>query len=257
MQESEATLGEIGIKINGDKIHLETEPPYLADNRTMIPIRSVTTLLGATQVVWQEENQLILIDYEQHQFILKIGSITYWLDGEPHTMDVPPVIRNGHTMVPLRVIAETMSCQVAWEARTRTVLITKENLEIEDQYKVVYTYTEEDLLWLARISYIEGFDIGYEAKLAVANVVLNRVKSPIFPDTIYEVIFETAYTVQFPPAHRKDFKDLVPSEESWLAARDALEGNNNIEGCLYFNNRPFKNKAEDLFKIIEGEYFYK
>jgi spore germination cell wall hydrolase CwlJ-like protein len=88
-------------------------------------------------------------------------------------------------------------------------------------------------------------------------VVLNRKKSPYFPDTIHDVIFEvdTGY-VQFPPAHRSGFRETEPDNKSIIAAKMALEGINNIGDCLYFNNRPFKGKDKDLYKIIEGEYFY-
>jgi len=57
-----------------------------------------------------------------------------------------------------------------------------------------------------------------EGKLAVANVVLNRVKSPSFPNTVYDVIFQKG---QFPPAYKSGFKELVPRtsvllRQKWL-----------------------------------------
>jgi len=60
-----------------------------------------------------------------------------------------------------------------------------------------------------------------EGKLAVANVVLNRVKSPSFPNTVYDVIFQKG---QFPPAYKSGFKELVPPDECIIAAKMALEG---------------------------------
>lgn len=255
-QSNIASSRGLNITINGDKMIFE-EKPYIENGRTMMPVRAVTTMLGATKVEWNGENQLVIINYDEKQLIMKIGKTTYWIDGEEFTMDVPPVIKESRTMVPLRLIAESMSCAVGWESETQTVEIVKEGLVVEDIYKDIVTYTKEDLEWLARITYVEGLDIGYEAKLAIANVVLNRVKSSIFPNSVYDVIFETDYAVQFPPAHKTGFRELSPSAESWIAAEDALDGINNIEDCLYFNNSPFRSKADDLHRIIEGEYFYK
>jgi spore germination cell wall hydrolase CwlJ-like protein len=113
-----------------------------------------------------------------------------------------------------------------------------------------------DIVWLARICYVEGLDIGYGAKLAISNVVLNRVKDPRFPNTVYGVIFDDDYAIQFPPAHRSSFPTIEPSFESYIAAKNAFDGVNNISDCLYFNNSPFVSRANDLYIIIEGEYFY-
>ena len=74
-----------------------------------------------------------------------------------------------------------------------------------------------------------------KGKIAVGNVVLNRVESEDYPNTIYSVIFDDTHGVQFQPtANGSIFKNAVP--EAYLAAKLCLEGYNVIEDCKYFLN---------------------
>ncbi|MCL1877784.1 MAG: copper amine oxidase N-terminal domain-containing protein, partial [Defluviitaleaceae bacterium] len=54
-----------------------------------------------------------------------IGSTTYTVSGIPGTLDAPPFIENGRTMVPVRVVGEYMGAIVNWDSATRTVTIVK------------------------------------------------------------------------------------------------------------------------------------
>ncbi|MGX8699316.1 MAG: cell wall hydrolase, partial [bacterium] len=69
--------------------------------------------------------------------------------------------------------------------------------------------------------------------IAVGNVVLNRVKSEDFPDTVKEVILDRHYGIQFSPAYTKEIKK-APSESAVLAAKLCLEGANTAGESLYF-----------------------
>jgi len=246
---------QIRVTMNGISLMFDSEP-FIHEERTMIPVRTVAEVLGADEIFWDEEQQRVIIVYEGVSYRLDIGSKTFLMGGIPREMDVAPLIADDRTMLPLRYMAEAFGFDVAWDEATQTVELTKLGVVVPEAYVLVSDYTEEDLLWLARIVNVEGLDIGYEAKLAIANVVLNRVKGDEYPDTVYDVIMDATYAVQFPPAHRSSFQSLEPDEQSWLVAEDALKGSNNIGECLYFNNRPFEWKADDLYKVIEGEYFY-
>ena len=244
------------VHLNGVELAFDS-PPYIVDGRTMVPVRAITEALGA-QVDWDGETEIITISiFETTTLYLKIGISAYVINGNSYVMDAAPEIREGRTMVPLRFVAEGLGCDVIWHEATSSVELTKEGFVVSEAFAVNKDYTDEDLLWLARIVNVEGLDIGYEAKLAIANVVINRAKGDEYPDTVYKVIMDNDYAIQFPPAHRSSFQSLEPDEQSWLVAEDALKGNNNIDDCLYFNNRPFKSKADDLYKVIEGEYFYR
>lgn len=72
-------------------------------------------------------------------------------------------------------------------------------------------------------------------KIAVANVVLNRVKSPLFANNIYDVIFDRNYGVQFTPILNGTIYN-TPLGDSVVAAKRALRGENYASESLYFLN---------------------
>lgn len=246
----------IDVRVNDVLIAFDSAP-VIYDGRAMVPVRAIAESLGATTIGWNEEYAMVTIEIEEKTLRMVIGSTTYRVGTESHEMDVAPIISEGRTMIPVRFVAEAFGCDVGWNDVLQTVEIYKEGVEVPEANAVSVDYTSEDVLWLARIINVEGLDIGYEAKLGIANVVLNRVKGDLYPNTVYDVIMDDAYAIQFPPAHRESFLTLEPDAQSWLVAKDALNGANNVEDCLYFNNAPFKWKADELFVVIEGEYFYK
>lgn len=93
-------------------------------------------------------------------------------------------------------------------------------------------YNEDDLYWLSHVIYAESGCESLEGQIAVGNVVLNRVKSPIFKnqDDIYSVIFAEG---QFEVVDNGTIY-LEPTEKSILAAKIALEGYEILPGALFF-----------------------
>ncbi|NLY71042.1 MAG: peptidoglycan-binding protein [Clostridiales bacterium] len=95
-------------------------------------------------------------------------------------------------------------------------------------------HTEEDLDLLARLITAEAQLEPYEAKVAVGAVVMNRVKSKEFPNTIKEVIYQNidGYP-QFTPVVN-GWINKPSSAESKKAAKEALNGRDPTNGALYY-----------------------
>ena len=93
-------------------------------------------------------------------------------------------------------------------------------------------YNESETYLLARLVHGEARGEPYVGKVAVAAVVLNRIKSPLFPNTIAGVIYQTG---AFDAVADGQF-NLTPDEDSLRAARDALNGWDPSGGCLYYYN---------------------
>ena len=93
-------------------------------------------------------------------------------------------------------------------------------------------YTNSDLYLLARCIYGEARGESYTGQVAVGAVVLNRVKSPQFPNTISGVIYQKgAFT-----AVDDGQINLTPNQTAINAAQDALNGWDPTYGCLYYYN---------------------
>jgi len=91
-------------------------------------------------------------------------------------------------------------------------------------------YTAEEFDLLARLITAEADDQDYIVKVAVGAVVLNRVRSPLFPNNITSVIYEPW---QFEPVVN-GWINRPASPEAVSAARDALNGWDPTNGALYF-----------------------
>ena len=85
---------------------------------------------------------------------------------------------------------------------------------------------------LAKCIHAEARGESYIGQVAVGAVILNRVASPDFPDTIYGVIYQPwAFTA----VHDGQI-NLEPEASSYQAATDALNGWDPTYGCLYYYN---------------------
>lgn len=84
-------------------------------------------------------------------------------------------------------------------------------------------YDAELLYWLPQIINAEAKFEPLAGQIGVGNVVMNRLRSPDFPDTIFEVIYDTEHTVQFEPISTGGiFQE--PTEQATIAAYLCLEG---------------------------------
>lgn len=113
--------------------------------------------------------------------------------------------------------------------------------------------TTDEAYLLACICRAEGID--YEGMLAVANCVLNRVKSSRFPNTISEVIYQKN---QFATGKRfQGFLANGPGNTAIRAANDALAGKNNLGDYLFFRTvASAKYDQYSSYVNISGNCFY-
>ena len=115
--------------------------------------------------------------------------------------------------------------------------------------------SSSDLNLLARVVHGEARGEPYKGKVAVAAVVLNRVESSSFPNTIAGVVYQSgAFS-----AVSDGQINLTPDSESIRAAQDALNGWDPTGGCLYYYN---PNTATDSWirtrtvKTVIGRHYF-
>lgn len=111
---------------------------------------------------------------------------------------------------------------------------------------------------MERIVEAEAGDQDLEGRILVANVILNRVHSKHFPDTIKGVVFANrAGRYQFSPVSNGRYYRVTVSDKTKRAVKQALAGKDISKGALYFMCRSAsdpKNVAwfdRDLTKVAQ------
>jgi len=140
------------------------------------------------------------------------------------------ILLNNSVAAPVRLLAQVFNLDVGYDGATRTVLLNHREgdayLTPGDSY-----YDADTLYWLSRIIHAESGNQILDGKIAVGNVVMNRVESPKFPNNIYDVLYQKN---QFGPASSGSLK-RTPNEESVIAAKLVLDGAEVVPTALFFN----------------------
>lgn len=159
--------------------------------------------------------------------------------------------KDSTVMLPLEVILKALDATFVWNA-DGSLDITTGNGGILNGSRF---YKDEDIYWLSRIIYAESGNQPLKGKLAVGNVVLNRVNSSRFPNTIKGVIFQKN---QFSPVSNGTIY-RSPSTESVIAAKLCLDGAVALNNVLYFNVnglRSWASRNRTYVATIASHTFY-
>ena len=92
--------------------------------------------------------------------------------------------------------------------------------------------SDADFNALCKIVEAEDGHDSIEGRIGIANVILNRVRNPRFPNSIMGVITAPG---QFGPVHSGSFAAAVPSASTINAVKQAVAGTNTVGNALYFH----------------------
>ena len=248
---------QIGIYVNEKEIFTDVLP-YIQNGTTFVPVRPICTALGEGDIIWNDREKSVIVK-GNNEIQFTVGEKYAIVNGKKHILSAPSTIVDGRTMIPVRLFAESLGAQVQWDSILHSVDISV----TDEKLPVVSTVTgrrKDELLWLARIVEAESAGEPASGQLAVANVVLNRVASKEYPNTIYGVIFDRNYGVQFQPVANGTIYN-TPSKKAVLASKKALAGENNIGKCLYFLNESIATnhwivENRDYYTTIDNHSFY-
>ncbi|MDD4663705.1 MAG: stalk domain-containing protein [Caldisericia bacterium] len=116
-------IGDKKAMINGFEVPLDV-PPSIIKGRTFVPIRFISEAFGA-EVEWDAETRTVRIFLEKTntRVTLQINNTIARINERIVTLDAPPTIIQGRTLVPIRFIAEAFGAQVDWDGVLRKVTI--------------------------------------------------------------------------------------------------------------------------------------
>lgn len=194
---------------------------YLEQGTTYVPMRDLLEAMGGWEVYWDSAAKTAVAESDGFRLVADPKANTLTVNGESYPAEV--TVMAGRTYIPLRLAAETLGGSAAWDPWLKGAAVTSPEAERD----------AVDYYWLSRIIYAESGAEPLEGQIAVGNVVVNRVESGEFPDSIPAVVFDCETAIQFEPvANGTIYQE--PSEQSMEAARLVLAGENTVGNALYF-----------------------
>ena len=205
---------------------------YLENGVTAVPLRTLLDAVGGWTVAWDRENGLAVAYQPGRTVSMRPGERVLWVNDRRHTVPAAVYVENGRTYVPVRALCQAMGWTAEWDGALGGAAVTT-GIQVNGAAAEGPAWTEEDLYWLSRVISAESRGESFQGQLAVGSVVMNRVASPEFPNTIREVVFDRKDGVQFEPVSNGTVYK-APTAQAMEAARRVLAGENVIGDALYF-----------------------
>lgn len=248
-----ATSSWVSIYIDGEKYDGITQ---IRDNTTFVGIRAFAGEMDKNaKVTYSSSTGTLTVKTDELTLICKNGASYIEANGRYIYTDTPLYMSGGRMYAPVIALAKAFGAKINWLDSIRGFKITRGSGGIESR-----SFREDEVFWLARIIHAESGGEPLKGKIAVGNVILNRVRSKEYPNTIYGVIFDKRYGVQFSPVSNGTIYN-TPSAESVIAAKICLEGYSVSTEILYFVNpkvapNSWASKNRPYFDTIGNHAFY-
>ncbi|MCW2278476.1 copper amine oxidase N-terminal domain-containing protein [Heliophilum fasciatum] len=213
------------VTVDGQALAFDV-PPIIENGRTLVPVRAISTALGAN-VNWDVATQTVIIQKADNNIRLPLGGQAT-KNGNPMDLDVPAKIIQDRTMVPLRFVSEALGCHVVWHDSTQTIAITAQ-AEPQSPSTATKTIDEKDNgKTITRFAFLTKL-------IKETDLNLNHIrfiKAPVPSDYVTDVPQEASYAhdvviaghyniIDIGQAFRPD--DAITREEAALWLVKALE----------------------------------
>lgn len=225
------------------------------DGVTYVALANMALCLDETAAVnWNAESQVLTVTTSKLSLTAKVGQL--YLEANGRYLYLPEGVQmvNGKVVVPLWAVTEAFGAKLGWESSSGIVTVTRGSGAIQsgDSY-----YDQNDLFWLARIIYAESGNQPLEGQMAVGIVVMNRVESPIYPNTVEGVL---AQKNQFSTYQSGRLANRTPNASSVIAAKLVLDGGvvSEVKDALYFDSssNSWASRNKECVAVIGNHKFY-
>lgn len=216
-----ALAREMAVTVDGEAL---AGRAFAREGVTYAPLVPLLEALGGWTAAWDGEEGTAWAETDLFRLEVPLGADHLLADGYAFPLPAEVLAWEGEVYLPLRAAANLLGAGVEFSGWDRPVAVTAPRPG---------AYSQEDLYWLSRVISAESRGEPLAGQIAVGNVVRSRVASPKFPNTIYAVVFDRRWGVQFEPVSNGTIYD-APTDQSVLAARLALNGTDMVGDCLYF-----------------------
>jgi N-acetylmuramoyl-L-alanine amidase len=234
------------VTVNGKQL---AEPAVVMNGTLYLPLRAFASSLGDATVNYNKSTKTATLKMPGLTLTATdAGFVTYANDSALFSFSPNLLMSNGKMYLPASVLSKALGVEVKSQ--------TKWDVTVSGKYTPLLHaskfYREDEVYWLAKIISAESGGESLIGQIAVGDVILNRVNSSLYPNTIYSVIFDRKYGVQFSPIlDGSIYKD--PTFTATLAAKICLEGTSLSDNALFFLNPTV---AESNWIVKNREYAY-
>lgn len=200
---------------------------------TYVPMFAFADWLGMFTYSYNANAATARVEGENLEITAHAGDLYIVANGRYFYTGREVVQFGGEIYVPILPMTKALNSRVQWRDDINGFYVSSG--DTRRLQKASQVYREDEVFWLARIISAEARGEPMKGKLAVGNVILNRVRSSAYPNTIYGVIFDRKYGTQFSPV---SFGTIYqkPTESAVLAAKICLEGYSVTDTALFFVN---------------------
>jgi len=250
-----ASAASVRVTVDGAPFSGSVE---VKNNTTYVGVRKFSTDLDpAATVTYHAATRTLTVQSSKLTMTVTDGSHYIVANGRYLYYDQPVFMKNGTMYAPILQLYRAFGAGIKWSNSMGGFAVTRGSGGIAPGSSY---YKNDEVLWLSRIISAEAKGEPLRGKIAVGNVILNRVRNSAFPNTIYSVIFDKKHGVQFTPAANGTVYQS-PTEESIIAAKICLEGYSVSPQILYFVNpvkapNSWASKNRPYFGKIGNHAFY-
>ena len=193
------TVGSKGLSVKG----------VVINGVYYIPFRAAASVISGSSYSYDSRTRTATMRATGLEIVAGSGCYVTYANGRTLFNTTPNVIMSdGRMYIPATVFAKAVGMSLDATDSRITISGSYTPLVSADRF-----YRSDEVFWLARIIHAESRGEALLGQIAVGNVVLNRVRSAYYPNTIYGVIFDAT-----------------------LAAKIALEGYDVSDGAFFFLN---------------------
>lgn len=233
--------------------------------------------LATAKVYWANSGSNVkgtTANGESLTLLAQPGSQYMYVNGQSVYVANGIKIKDGYTMAPIEKLAAVFSgsstyydwnlkayvvttgAYLAGSAAQTAAAVQPTNTAAAGGYQPSGNYDAQAVDLIARVIDAEAGSMSLEGKVSVGNVIMNRVASKEFPNTVYGVIYQRN---QFTVVNSARFQN-TPSAASVTAAKMALDGVNYVPGAMFYNvtgMRTWASQNRPYLMTFQGHDFYR
>ena len=197
-------------------------------------------------MLFHKKQKIIIALFLTYVILNTSASNHFTIFGSPRAGAIVEIDKHTYGLYAGITDIDFTTCEIA-------TVVEEEKEDVTATEEIEYLgYTESDYELLAKLIYRETGGQGMECMIACGSVILNRVNSPHYPDTLQEVIFQSGqYSVTF---DRESFDNTVPSEDAYFVTELVLTCGSQIPSNVMYQGQN-SDIGSGVWDIINGEVY--